>query len=109
MAKRAANGNGEAAAASKRAKNKPAAAGAALDGGARDGLDVEVDLRAWEALPGHRTGTAGDRACVAWLKREILAATGRAADVDEFSFKRRTPGAAQGGAAGVRGQRRLLR
>lgn len=51
---------------------------------------IEAILRGWDAIPGHRTGTADDTRTAEWLARAIEA-TGAAATIETFSFMRRTP------------------
>ena len=52
---------------------------------------IERDIRAWDAIPLHRTGTAGDAATTDWLAGEIEAA-GAVPEISPFPFARRAPG-----------------
>ena len=55
---------------------------------------IEQDVRSWDAIDEHRTGTAGDAATSAWLAEQIHQA-GALAEVDWFPFTRRVPGVCQ--------------
>lgn len=48
---------------------------------------IAADIRGWDAIEDHRTGTAGDRETSAWLADEVRAA-GLEPLVDEFEFAR---------------------
>lgn len=50
-----------------------------------------ADLRAWDAIADHRTGSSGDRATAQWLANEIQA-VGLQPKVAEFGFSRRVLG-----------------
>lgn len=52
---------------------------------------LQRDIRAWDAIEDHRTGTPGDAATADWLASEIHA-TGAQPIVDWFPFTRRVPG-----------------
>ena len=51
---------------------------------------IEADIRAWDAISDHRTGTPGDHQTAQWLAAEIERA-GAVADIVEFPFTRRIP------------------
>jgi hypothetical protein len=55
-----------------------------------DGLRDRIthDLKAWDSITDHRTGTKGDTATAKWLADEIQAVGQRPA-TDQFAFKRR--------------------
>ena len=50
---------------------------------------LEADIRGWDAISNHRTGTPGDRATAKWLA-ERLRDAGAEPRFDEFPFERRT-------------------
>ena len=52
---------------------------------------IEKDLIKWDSIKLHRTGTAGDNETAYWLADEIQKC-GLTAEVDKFSFIKRTPG-----------------
>lgn len=54
---------------------------------------IERDLRAWDAIEDHRTGSPGDAATNLWLCEQIAQA-GAQADTDWFDFTQRCPGSA---------------
>ncbi len=54
---------------------------------------IENDIRGWDALEDHRTGTAGDQQTATWLAEQVRNAGGRAL-LDEFALERRVPGPA---------------
>lgn len=49
---------------------------------------IEADIRGWDAISDHRTGTAGDRATAKWLADRLRDA-GAEPRLDEFPFERR--------------------
>ena len=49
---------------------------------------IEAVIKAWDAIPDHRTGTDGDKFTADWLASEIAAA-GLEPEVDWFPFQRR--------------------
>lgn len=49
---------------------------------------IEADIRGWDAISNHRTGTAGDRATAKWLAGRLRDA-GAEPRLDEFPFERR--------------------
>ena len=51
---------------------------------------IETDIRAWDTILDHRTGTAGDRQTADWLALEIERAGARP-EIVEFPFTRRIP------------------
>lgn len=53
-----------------------------------DVLHVGADIEGWDAIPEHRTGTAGDLATAEWLSDAIRAA-GAEPRLDLFPFRRR--------------------
>jgi hypothetical protein len=57
-----------------------------------DRQQIAADLRCWDQLDDHRTGSAGERATDEWLAAQI-ANTGLQADIASFSITRRVPGA----------------
>ena len=69
---------------------------------------IASDIRGWDAIRDHRTGTAGDAATAEWLAG-LAGAAGVEPHIDAFPFARRVPhecrhrggGAAGGAAAGL--------
>ena len=53
--------------------------------------DIAADIRAWDAIGSHRTGTAGDRDVAAWLA-QACRQSGVAAMPSEFPLRRWRPG-----------------
>ena len=53
--------------------------------------NIAADIRAWDAIGTHRTGTAGDRQAAAWLVESCRQA-GVAASSSDFPFRRWVPG-----------------
>ncbi|PZC45081.1 MAG: hypothetical protein DK306_001617 [Chloroflexi bacterium] len=51
---------------------------------------IESDIRGWDALPEHRTGTPGDDATAQWLAG-LLRDAGAEPHIDTFPFARRIP------------------
>ncbi|MXY78945.1 MAG: Zn-dependent exopeptidase M28 [Chloroflexi bacterium] len=51
---------------------------------------IESDIRGWDAIHDHRTGTAGDAATTEWLAGLVRGA-GAEPHVDAFPFERRAP------------------
>ncbi len=49
---------------------------------------IESDIKAWDAIEDHRTGTQGDTLTAQWLAHEITA-TGLDPHLDSFAFQRR--------------------
>ncbi|MEQ8859543.1 MAG: hypothetical protein RIC56_12920 [Pseudomonadales bacterium] len=63
---------------------------AAAAPGVRD--RIVADLRGWDAIADHRTGSEGDDATAAWLAAQVRA-IGVEPILSEFDFQRRTPDA----------------
>ncbi len=51
---------------------------------------IASDIRGWDAIPDHRTGTEGDAATAEWLA-SLLGAAGVEPHIDAFPFARRVP------------------
>ena len=51
---------------------------------------IESDIRGWDAIRDHRTGTAGDAATAEWLAG-LVGAAGVEPHIDAFPFARRVP------------------
>lgn len=62
---------------------------------------LERDIRAWDAIEDHRTGTRGDAATAEWLAGEVRA-QGAEPEIDWFAFQRRVPGECSVSAEGRR-------
>ena len=59
---------------------------------------IERDVRTWDEIGEHRTGSPGDAATSEWLAQQILAA-GVTPEIDRFPFVRRAPGCCEVGAS----------
>ena len=51
---------------------------------------IASDIRGWDAIRDHRTGTEGDAATAAWLA-SLVGAAGVEPHIDAFPFARRVP------------------
>lgn len=49
---------------------------------------IEADIRAWDAITDHRTGTDGDHRTAQWLA-DVIRAAGAEPHLDSFAFRRR--------------------